>query len=129
MAGASLPRPANLSETWGLLLQPQGKGPALGLRPLGSYPEGASPYGVLDLVGNASEWVADWYNWNGYRDLPPRNPLSTGPPWNHALRGSSWIEVSGRPDWIQERSRCSARNSSHSSTDPRAGFRCARSIP
>ncbi|HLG06161.1 MAG TPA: SUMF1/EgtB/PvdO family nonheme iron enzyme [Gemmatimonadales bacterium] len=29
------------------------------LTPVERYPEGASPYGVLDLVGNAWEWVAD----------------------------------------------------------------------
>ena len=27
--------------------------------PVGSYPQGASPYGCLDMVGNAWEWVAD----------------------------------------------------------------------
>jgi formylglycine-generating enzyme required for sulfatase activity len=26
-----------------------------------SHPTGASPYGVLHLLGNAGEWVADWY--------------------------------------------------------------------
>lgn len=26
---------------------------------VGSYPEGASPYGVLDMAGNVSEWVAN----------------------------------------------------------------------
>jgi formylglycine-generating enzyme required for sulfatase activity len=29
--------------------------------PVGSYPQGASPYGCMDMVGNAYEWVADWY--------------------------------------------------------------------
>ena len=29
--------------------------------PVGSYPDGASPHGCLDIVGNAYEWVADWY--------------------------------------------------------------------
>ena len=28
---------------------------------VGSYAENASPYGVLDMAGNAWEWVADWY--------------------------------------------------------------------
>jgi iron(II)-dependent oxidoreductase len=28
--------------------------------PVGSYPQGASPYGCLDMVGNAYEWVAGW---------------------------------------------------------------------
>jgi serine/threonine-protein kinase len=28
---------------------------------VGSYPRGASPYGVLDMAGNAWEWVADYY--------------------------------------------------------------------
>ena len=28
--------------------------------PVGSYPQGASPSGCLDMVGNAYEWVADW---------------------------------------------------------------------
>jgi len=28
--------------------------------PVGSYPQGASPYGCMDMVGNAWEWVADW---------------------------------------------------------------------
>ncbi len=29
--------------------------------PGGLLPLGASPYGVMDMAGNAPEWVADWY--------------------------------------------------------------------
>ncbi|NOY63239.1 MAG: formylglycine-generating enzyme family protein [Gammaproteobacteria bacterium] len=28
---------------------------------VGSYRDDRSPYGVMDMAGNASEWVADWY--------------------------------------------------------------------
>lgn len=28
--------------------------------PVGSYPAGSSPYGCMDMVGNAYEWVLDW---------------------------------------------------------------------
>lgn len=31
----------------------------LGLAPVGSYPDGVTPEGVLDLAGNVAEWVAD----------------------------------------------------------------------
>jgi formylglycine-generating enzyme required for sulfatase activity len=32
------------------------------LSPVGTHALGRSPYGVDDLAGNASEWVADWYS-------------------------------------------------------------------
>lgn len=45
------------------------------LMPVKSFPLGASPYGVMDMAGNAVEWVADWYGY--YEDSSPNNP--TGP--------------------------------------------------
>ncbi|MCU0287967.1 MAG: SUMF1/EgtB/PvdO family nonheme iron enzyme, partial [Acidobacteria bacterium] len=43
--------------------------------PVGRYPEGATPEGLMDMAGNAWEWMANWYD----KDEEYR-----------ALRGGSW---------------------------------------
>jgi formylglycine-generating enzyme len=45
--------------------------------PLGSHPEGASPYGCLDMAGYVLEWCSDWYDPDYYAHALARNP--TGP--------------------------------------------------
>ncbi|MFB0545729.1 MAG: formylglycine-generating enzyme family protein [Anaerolineae bacterium] len=86
---------------------------------VGSYPQGASPYGALDLAGNVWEWVADWYDAGCYPRSPSRNPQ--GPHWgaNKVLRGGSWYAD-------QRYARCAYRNSSHSFGYEGGGFRCAQ---
>lgn len=45
--------------------------------PVGSNPQDKSPYGVMDMTGNVSQWCADWYSNNYYNISPRNNP--TGP--------------------------------------------------
>jgi formylglycine-generating enzyme required for sulfatase activity len=97
------------------------------LRAVGSYPAGASGYGALDMAGNAAEWVADWYTWEGYDDVERIDPIGVGPPWNRSIRGSAWLDPHGSRERLADASRCAWRSSSHSYDDPRVGFRCARS--
>ena len=47
------------------------------MRPPGSFPWGASPYGVQDMAGNVAEWVADAYDPSGYAGLPLVAPSRT----------------------------------------------------
>jgi len=57
---------------------------------VGSYPDGASPYGVLDMAGNVFQWVNDWDSDTYYESSPASNPL--GPDFGQARgqRGNDW---------------------------------------
>jgi len=57
---------------------------------VGSYRGEASPDGVLDMTGNAAEWVNDWYDGDYYSVSPPSNPPSPIRGTYRALRDGSW---------------------------------------
>lgn len=45
-----------------------------GVARVGSRPDGASPYGALDMAGNLFEWTAVWYSTTYYSESPHENP-------------------------------------------------------
>jgi formylglycine-generating enzyme required for sulfatase activity len=88
------------------------------LAPVGSYPEGASLYGVMDLAGNVEEWVSDWY------DVFPGGNPDVSDDYGQSvrvIRGGSWVSFFSE-----------LRSSYRMFADPDArggtlGFRCALS--
>lgn len=90
-----------------------------GTRPVDGYKSGASPYGLLDMIGNASEWVLDSYSETYYSVSSAQNP--TGPENDDpkVFRGSSWKDDVS----LIRISRRSFANRDSKEND--RGFRCA----
>lgn len=87
---------------------------------VGSFPDGASPYGVHDMAGNVWEWVSDWYDKSYYQRAPIYNPKGPDTGQLRVLRGGSWNDGPRN-----------LRSSNRSSLDPEnrslnLGFRCVR---
>jgi len=45
---------------------------------VGLIEDGAGPYGTLDMAGNISEWVNDWYYNKFYTTSPDTDPKGPG---------------------------------------------------
>ncbi len=89
--------------------------------PVGAFPQGASPYGIHDMAGNAVEWVADWYSESYYFQSPLINPIGPTTGSVRVARGGSW----GSNDFgIRTTERSGAPDSYH--TNLMSGFRCVR---
>jgi formylglycine-generating enzyme required for sulfatase activity len=87
--------------------------------PVGSYPNGASWCGALDMAGNVWEWVADRFG--EYAAESQANPTGPTTGLDYTLRGDS-------ADGTRAVSRSAARHGMRSSrTYAYTGFRCVRS--
>ncbi|MBN2391676.1 MAG: SUMF1/EgtB/PvdO family nonheme iron enzyme [Anaerolineae bacterium] len=58
--------------------------------PVASCPVGASPYGVLNIAGNVTEFVSDWLQFDYYSVSPYANPSGPDDGWDKVVRGGNW---------------------------------------
>jgi formylglycine-generating enzyme required for sulfatase activity len=86
-----------------------------------SYPDGASPYGVMEMAGNVSEWVSDWFDQNYYGSQTEwNNPTGPSTGEMRTFRGGSFMTTS-------ELLRVSSRGDNHvgsSNYSIATGIRC-----
>jgi formylglycine-generating enzyme required for sulfatase activity len=56
--------------------------------PVGSFPRGASPFGIEDMAGNVWEWCLDYFE--QYKPAPKVDPRGPGAGTKRVYRGGSW---------------------------------------
>ncbi len=80
--------------------------------PVGSFPDGKSAHGLVDMAGNVLEWTSTPYPTKDKRAVDP-----------HVIRGGCWLDFS--PSYARGAYRNWFNASGRSSF---LGFRCARSV-
>lgn len=93
-----------------------GKGARKSTCPVGTFPAGKSPFGLLDMAGNVMEWTS-----SGYSDDYDRE-RSDG---TRVVRGGSWEH--SNPNSVRAALR--VRSGVESRVRHLVGFRCAQSLP
>ena len=91
-------------------------------KPVGSFPDGASPYGLLDMAGNVWEWCLDWFQSDYYSVSPGKDPRGPSSGEERVLRGGCFANES-------EKLRTVMRQSLSPGTRTNSvGFRCVSEL-
>lgn len=86
--------------------------------PVGQF--AANDFGLLDMAGSVSEWVADWFDREYYGSSPARNPRGPETGMYKVIRGGAWSDSAPRctvffRNWVRPNQKT-----------PNLGFRCAK---
>jgi formylglycine-generating enzyme required for sulfatase activity len=129
-AGWDIERGAKLRWPWGNdspgekinVVEFSGGQPAV----VGSFPADKSPVGVLDMAGNVSEWVFDWYKVDYYNVADETDPVGPtnrrGEGTGRVVRGASFA------DPLEQARTANRGHQEETYGYPTVGFRCARDL-
>ena len=105
---------------WGNEWNPENCNIGVDQKPVGSYPQGVSPYGCHDMAGSVAEWVADWYHPEYYETSPAISPQGPESGLRRVLRGGSRF---GQGFLLRSAARKSELPNVHNQA---VGLRCAK---
>jgi formylglycine-generating enzyme required for sulfatase activity len=96
--------------------------------PVGTFPKDRSPVGVLDMAGNVSEWVFDWYKVDYYYYSLADDTNPVGPTFRRGEGTGRVIRGGFYADSPMEARTTNRRHQAETYGYPTVGFRCARDI-
>jgi formylglycine-generating enzyme required for sulfatase activity len=91
--------------------------------PVASYPDGRSPAGAYDMLGNVLEWVGDWYDFRTYQNMADTNPMGPIEGDFKVYRGGSWLTP------LNQLGVAVRANFDPTVAQANLGFRCAMAPP